>query len=173
MRSSARRQTATVLPPMERRVRQAWLVLHIVSSVGWLGVVLAALALCVAGLANDDPEFVHAVFSVMVVLADTYFLPGTVLVLVSGLLLGLGTTWGLFRFYWVAVKLCIGVVLFLGSVFVLQLAVERAAQESAALRPLPAEVDVRLFGMLCVTAALAVAATVLSVMKPWGRITWR
>jgi hypothetical protein len=157
---------------MERRVRQVWMVLHIVSAVGWLGVILAAIALSAAGLMTDDLEQVKSLYVAMEVLASTFFLPGTLLLVVTGVVLGLGTKWGLVKWWWVAVKLVIGLVLFAAGAFNLRFAVYNASDEAAALEPLPSSVDVSLFGMLCVMAALGIFAALLSVLKPWGRTSW-
>jgi hypothetical protein len=83
-------------------------------------------------------------------LSNTFFLPGTLLVLLTGVVLGMGTKWGLTRFYWVLTKLAIALVL---------LAVANLADP-----------DTGVFGLLTILTSLA---TVLSILKPWGRVTWR
>lgn len=158
---------------MERRVRQVWMVLHIISSIGWLGIILAAIALSVAGMTTDDLQQANSLYAAMEVLASTFFLPGTLLLVVTGVVLGLGTKWGLVKWWWVAVKLFIGLALFAAGAFNLRFAVYNAADKAAEFRPLASSVDVSLFGMLCVMAALGVFAALLSVLKPWGRINRR
>lgn len=174
MSSSAQRsRTRTILPPMERRVRQVWMVLHIICSVGWVGTILAAIALSVASLTTEDLDRVKALYTAMDVLADVFFLPGTALMVITGVVLGLGTKWGLARWWWVFVKLVVGLALFVAGAFNLRFSVYNAADKAAELKPLESSVDVSLFGMLCVMAALGVFAALLSVLKPWGRINWR
>lgn len=173
MSTSAQRRTRTIIPPMERRVRQVWLVLHIVSSIGWLGVILAAIALSAAGLMTDDLERVKSLYVAMEVLASVFFLPGTLLLVVTGVVLGLGTKWGLVRWWWVTVKLVVGLALFAAGAFNLRFGVYDAARQAGELEPLPSSVDVSLFGMLSVMAGLGIFAALLSVLKPWGRINWR
>lgn len=162
----------TILRPLPRRFRQAWLIVHVVSSVGWLGVELAALALCLTGLAATDPATVHAMFTAASVLAETMLLPAAILVAVSGLVLSLGTKWGLFRYYWVVVKLAIGGALFVASAFTLEAALATATDLTARGAPLGGE-GVSLAGMMAVIAILALTATVVSIVKPWGRINRR
>jgi hypothetical protein len=82
-------------------------------------------------------------------LSNTFFLPGTLLVLLTGVVLGMGTKWGLTRFYWVLAKLAVALVL---------LAVANLADP-----------DTGVFGLLTILTSLA---TVLSILKPWGRVTW-
>ena len=174
MSSTAQRsRTRSIFPPMERRVRQVWQVLHIISSVGWLGIILAALSLSVAGMTTDDYDRVNALYTAMRVLATTFFLPATALMLLTGVLLGLGTKWGLVKWWWVSVKLVIGLALFVAGSLNLRLAVHSAADKAAELKPLEPGVELSLFGMLCVIAALSVFSALLSVLKPWGRINWR
>jgi uncharacterized membrane protein len=158
---------------MERRVRQVWMVLHIISSVGWMGTILAAIALSVAGLTTDDLDRVNSLYVAMEVLAGTFFLPGTALMVITGVVLGLGTKWGLVKWWWVTVKLGIGLVLFAAGAFNLRFAVYGAADKASELRPLESSVDVSLFGMLCVMAGLGIFSALLSVLKPWGRIRKR
>jgi hypothetical protein len=141
------------IQPLPRRVRQIWMILHVVCSVGWLGVLVASLTLCVAALGSDDPTRVAALYTAVATLTDAFFLPGTVLVLLTGVVLGIGTKWGLVRFYWVLTKLAIALVLLVVANFVF------ADQETASA-----------FGLLTL---LTILATVLSVLKPWGRVNWR
>jgi len=149
------------------------MVLHIISSVGWLGVILGAIALSVAGMNTDDLDRVNSLYVAMEVLATTFFLPGTLLVVITGVVLGLGTKWGLVKWWWVTVKLVVGLVLFAAGAFNMRFAVYSAAEQAGELKPLESSVDVSLFGMLAVMAALGIFAALLSVLKPWGRINWR
>ncbi|MGH3758551.1 hypothetical protein [Actinophytocola sp.] len=158
---------------MGRRVRRVWMVLHIISSVGWLGTILAAIALSAASLTTDDLDRVNSLYVAMEVLADAFFLPGTALLVITGVVLGLGTKWGLAKWWWVFVKLIVGLALFAAGAFNLRFAVYNAADKAGELQPLESSVDVSLFGMLCVMAGLGIFAALLSVLKPWGRINWR
>ncbi len=164
--------TKSAARPLRRRGRQVWLIVHLVSSVGWLGIELAALALCLTGMAADDPATVHAMFTSASVLVDTMLLPAAILVAVSGLVLSLGTKWGLFRYYWVVVKLVVGGALFVASAFTLEDALATATELTAGGGS-PGGEGVGLAGMMAVLAILALTASVLSVVKPWGRINWR
>ena len=158
--------------PMRKRARQVWLIVHVVSSVGWLGVELAALALCLTGLSTDDPDTAHAMFTSASILVDALLLPASVVVLVSGVVLGLRTKWGLVKYYWVLAKLAVGVLLFVASAFTLEAALRAAADMAAGSELLPAD-GISLAGMLSVIGFLSLAASVVSTVKPWGRINWR
>ncbi len=95
------------MPPL---LRKAALTAHITSSVGWLGSVVAFFALAVAGLTSQDEPTVRAVYVAMEVLGWAVLVPLAVASFVTGLVQSLGTTWGLFRHYWVLIKLAITVL---------------------------------------------------------------
>jgi hypothetical protein len=149
------------IQPLPRRVRQVWMILHVVCSVGWLGVLVASLALCLTALGTDDQAHATALYTAVVTLSDTFFLPGTLLVLLTGVILGIGTKWGLVRFYWVLTKLAIALTLLVVANFVLADQITVAAD------------GMDLAGAFTVLTLTATLATVLSVLKPWGRVRWR
>jgi Na+/phosphate symporter len=91
-------------------VRKAMLTAHVSVSVGWLGAVVASLALAVAALVGDDPKAVHAAYLALDVLGWTVLVPLSVASLLTGLVQSLGTQWGLLRHYWVVFKLLINIV---------------------------------------------------------------
>ena len=94
---------------MARRLRRFALTAHVVSSVGWLGAVAAFLGLAVVGLTSRDPATVRGAYLVMEPAARFVLVPLAFASLVTGIVQGLGTAWGLFRHYWVVFKLLINV----------------------------------------------------------------
>jgi hypothetical protein len=153
--------------PLRKRTRQTWLAVHIVSSVGWLGAEVAALALCLTGIAAADASG-RAMFTSADVLADTLLVPTSLVALVTGVVLGLGTKWGLVKYYWAFAKLVVGGVLVVASAY----ALNGALAQAAASPPVGGE-SASLAGMMAVIATLGVFASVISVTKPWGRIKRR
>src|SRR5688572_15530400 len=95
---------------MHPRVRRLALTAHVTSSVGWLGAVTAFLGLAVVGLTGHDPQTVRGAYLVMEPAAWFVLVPLAIASLLTGLVQALGTTWGLFRHYWVVFKLLITVV---------------------------------------------------------------
>jgi uncharacterized membrane protein len=95
---------------MSRGVRKLALTSHVVSSVGWLGAVTAFLALAVVGITSDDAQTVRGAYLVMEPAAWFVLVPLAFASLLTGLIQSLGTTWGLFRHYWVLFKLLINLV---------------------------------------------------------------
>jgi len=92
------------------RLRRLVLTAHVASSVGWLGAVAVFLALGVAGLTSQDPQVVRAVYLAMEPAGWAVLVPLSFASLLTGLAQSLGTKWGLFRHYWIQVKLVINVI---------------------------------------------------------------
>jgi uncharacterized membrane protein len=95
---------------MAPRLRTFTLTAHVTASVGWLGAVACFLALAVVGLTAQDPQTVRGTYLVMEPAAWFVLVPLALASLLTGLVQSLGTTWGLFRHYWVLFKLLINVV---------------------------------------------------------------
>jgi hypothetical protein len=95
-----------IMPP---RLRTFALTAHVTSSVGWIGAVVVFLALAVIGLTSPDAQTVRGAYLVMEPAARLVLLPLAVASLLTGFVMSLGTTWGLFRHYWVVFKLVINV----------------------------------------------------------------
>lgn len=155
---------------MRPRVRKFALTAHVTCSVGWLGAVGAFLALALAGITSGDGELVRGVYLVMEFLAWFVIVPLSVASLLTGLVQSLGTTWGLFRHYWVVAKLALNLV----STVVLLLYMENVVHlaDAAAAGALGSGDlwGLRVQAVLHSGAALGLllAATALSVYKPRG-----
>jgi hypothetical protein len=92
---------------MASALRRFTLTAHITSSVGWLGAVMAFLALAVIGLTSRDEATVRGAYLVMAPAAWFVLVPLAHASLLSGIAISLGTSWGLCRHYWVVLKLVI------------------------------------------------------------------
>jgi hypothetical protein len=152
---------------MTPRFRKFALTAHVVSSVGWLGAVAAFLALAVAGLTSEDAQLVRAVYLVAEPLTWFVVIPLAFASLVTGIVQSLGTTWGLFRHYWVIFKLVIAVFATIVLLMYTQTVGSLAdlAAKSADLSRLRGSTFVLHSGAALL---LLLAATVLAVYKPRG-----
>lgn len=90
---------------MSTGLRKFVVTAHLTASVGWLGAVGAFLALAMAGTTSADVRIVNAAYLAMSLLYSYVILPLAFGSLLTGLVLSLGTPWGLFRHYWVVIKL--------------------------------------------------------------------
>jgi len=152
---------------MRRRVRKLALLAHVVSSIGWLGAVLVFLGLTVIGLSSTDERIVRGVYLAMEPAAWAVLVPLALASLLTGLIQSLGTTWGLFRHYWVMVKLvinlaCIGYLLLYMGTFAQLAETAATSDDLAAVR----NGSPRLHAILA--AALLLLAAALAVYKPKG-----
>ena len=93
------------------RLRQLALTAHITCSVGWVGAVACFLALAVAGLTSANEQMVRSAYISMDLVGWLVIVPLCIASLLTGLIQALGTPWGLFRHYWVVMKLSVTVVL--------------------------------------------------------------
>ena len=96
-----RRRSGLRLP---HRARKSMVVVHVVVSVSWLALMLCLLTLATTALATDNADTLRTAYRAMGMLGDVLIIPLSLLTLVSGVVLALGTSWGLFRFYWVSAK---------------------------------------------------------------------
>ena len=155
---------------MTPRFNKFALTAHITFSVGWLGAIVAYLALAIAGLTVPNAQMVRAAYLSMELIGWYVIVPFSLAALLTGLVEALGTQWGLLRHYWILVKF----LLTIGGTIVLlrhMQAVSRmsglaaeTALSSADFRALRIQLVVHAAGGLLVL----LAATTLSVYKPWG-----
>lgn len=156
---------------MSPTLRKLTLTAHVTVSVGWLGAVAGFLALTIVGLNTQDIQMARAVYPAMNVIAWYVILPSAFLALLTGIVQGLGTTWGLVRYYWVLAKLAL--TTFATIILLLKMRlisyVAKAAQDANVsltdLRQAKLELLVHAGGGLVVLLII----TVLSVFKPWGK----
>ncbi|MGH2654094.1 MAG: hypothetical protein ACRDHV_07065 [Actinomycetota bacterium] len=91
-------------------VRKLVLSVHIAVSVGWLGAVAAYVALDAAAATGRDEQTLRAARLGMELVARRVIVPLAIATLVTGLVVSLGTKWGLFRHYWVLISLALTLV---------------------------------------------------------------
>src|SRR5687767_15852264 len=149
-------------------VRRFTFTAHVTTSVGWVGAVLVFVALAGVGLTSRDERVVRGAYLVMAPAAWFVLVPLAHASLLSGLVLSLGTAWGLFRHYWVALKLAIT-----AFATVILLAYMGTFREMAGVAADPvAELALVRNPSPLVHAILAlvllVVATVLAIYKPFG-----
>ncbi|GHO68075.1 hypothetical protein KSC_069670 [Ktedonobacter sp. SOSP1-52] len=92
---------------MKPSLRKAALTAHVMFSVGWFGVVVVFLTLSLVGMTSQDPQLVRAAYLAMELTAWFAIVPSAFLSGLTGVISSLGTKWGLFRHYWVLLKLLI------------------------------------------------------------------
>jgi hypothetical protein len=153
---------------MTPALRRVTFTTHITSSVGWVGAAMAFLALAIIGFTSDDERTVRGAYLVMAPAAWFVLVPLAHASLLTGIALSLGTTWGLFRHYWVVLNL--GITVFATVILLIYMGTFRemagvAADpvlDVAAVRN-PSPIVHAILALI-----LLLAATVLGVYKPFG-----
>lgn len=157
------------MPP---RLRKAVLTMHVMTSVGWLGAVLAYIGLDVTAVISRDIERVQSAYLAMEMTISYAIVPLALASLIIGIINALGTSWGLCRHYWVLVKLLLTLVA--TAVLVLETQTIRSLAEAAGSgadpRGLPSTLPHSVGGLV-----VLLLVTILSIYKPRGqtRYGWR
>ena len=167
--TTARRSRTPARARLSPRLRDVVLAAHVIVSVGWLGVVAAALALASAAAAADDPSVARALSLGLAEIVDILVMPPpasfSLAALLTGVVLSLGTKWGLFRHYWIVAKLALTVAVILSGMLLVDAWVQQAVAEGPGAGP----ARTRLIVASAAHALMLGAATVLSVYKPRGQ----
>lgn len=159
------------LPPKARKVVLA---AHVVVSVGWLGIVVAKLALGVAAVrsAAADPGMALAAYRLLDHPVTTVTRPAAIATLVTGVVLSVATRWGLLQHWWIVTKLALTVgTIVLGTQVIDGWTREAIAGASATVgdvASLLGPLGWQLVAVMAVNVALLAAASVISTLKPWG-----
>lgn len=150
--------------------RKAALTAHIAISLGWFGAVAAFLALALLGLDGGDALRVRSAYLSMELTGWYVIVPLAFATLLTGVMQGAGTRWGLFEHYWVVAKLFITIVatgvllLHMGPTSQLAALAADRALELDDLRPVRVQLVANAIAAL---VALVVAAG-FAVFKPRG-----
>jgi predicted integral membrane protein DUF2269 len=143
-------------------VRRAVLTAHIIAGVGLLGDVAAVLAINIRAATTTDPELAAASYELLTMFTLLFGIPLSFGALLTGILLGLGSKWGVLRYTWVATKL----VLLVGVILVGALVLGPGTD---AMRTGDGGAEARLIAGAAYDVVALTLATGLSVFKPGGR----
>ena len=149
--------------------------MHIVSGGAWIGIDVAMGVVIFTALLAEDGNTRALCYRALELFAVWPLLTAGLLSLASGVVLGLGSKWGLIRYWWVAIKLVLNVVLVaLVPVLLRPQVIEMAEQGRRFMAGEPASLAVGdlIFPPIVSPSALLIAF-VLAVFKPWGRIRKR
>lgn len=161
---------------MSPGLRKLALAVHLTVSVGWVGAVAGYLALDVTVATSGDAQTLRAAYIAMDSVARFVIVPLAVASLITGLVMSLGTKWGLFRHYWVVISLVLTVVA--TAVLLVETGAVSSLRDMAAdptisaehLRAMPSTLVHSVGGIVVLLVVL-----VLNTVKPQGltRYGWR
>ena len=95
---------------MNPKGRKLLLTTHVTVSVGWIGAVLAYLALVIAAMTGQSDQLLRAAWVALELIGWYVIVPLALAALVTGIGIAIGSPWGLLRHYWVATSLLLTVV---------------------------------------------------------------
>ena len=157
------------------RARKGVLVAHIASAGAWIGIDVVMAVLVFTALLAESGGTKALCYRALELFAVWPLLTTGLLCLASGVVLGLGTKWGLVRYWWVTMKLALNVLLV--ALVPLALRPEVIEKAEQGRRFMGGEAASLAVGDLIyppiVSPTLLLVATVLAVFKPWGRIRGR
>jgi hypothetical protein len=149
----------------------------VIVAVAWLGAVFAKVVLGVIAVTSSAPAYSRSLYIAMDAINITYPMLA-VLTAITGVLLSLGTKWGLLQHYWVVTKIVLTVAVIVTAIAIGgRLGREAVAAASGQDTGGVTIVDIvtepagLLLALSAAHLAMLVIATVLSVYKPWGK-TW-
>ncbi|KAB8196649.1 hypothetical protein FH608_008030 [Nonomuraea phyllanthi] len=149
---------------MRPRIRKTVMVIHVITSVALLGEVWGLVVLNTAAVLTKDTDLAHAAYRLMPNLIFAGGIPLSLTALATGIALGLTSHWGLFRHYWVTVKLGLLVAVICVGIFLFD--PEGMAAATAGDAPVPGARGWGQIAALGTQIAMLVTATTLSVFKP-------
>ncbi len=159
---------------MNPALRKFTLSIHLTFSVGWIGAVFVYLALGVAAVTSPEVQTVRSAWTAMELTGWYVIVPLALASWLTGIVMALGTKWGLFRYYWVLISFvlttlaAIVVVLHMPDVSVMAASAQRA--EGTALQALGGDLLHPGLGLM-----VLLVVQILNLYKPQGltRYGWR
>ena len=147
--------------PPATRARNLLLTVHVAAAASVLGADLSIVALAIASIGGGGAP---AMASAAHIVAAWLVAPLALVALASGIALGLSTQWGLFRHWWVVIKLALTAALTAVVFFVL---VPRLGAIAAAAAP---AVGLPMVAAPTIGSLLLFVTIALAVFKPGGRV---
>jgi hypothetical protein len=157
---------------MKPPLRKSMLLIHIVAAGAWIGIDVIVAVLVLTGRYAGSVATRSLAYQALATFVVWPMLISGLVSLGTGIVLGLGTKWGLVRYWWVAVKLVLNLVLCTLIVLVLQPGMSDVGTYGRELltgRPAADRVDT-LFFPPAVSLTTLILASALAVVKPWGRV---
>lgn len=152
-------------PPL----RKLTLAVHLATSVGWIGAVAAYLALDLTAATSDDHVALQAAYLGMGAIAGSVIVPLALAALLTGIIVSLGTKWGLLRHWWVVVSLVL--TLFATGVLVVETGTI-GAYAAVAADPTSTDAELRGLGSTLLHSVggtlVLLIVLVMNVYKPPG-----
>jgi len=160
---------------MTPRLSKLVLTTHITFSVGWLGAVAVFIVLAITGLTTMDNQLSRSALLSMDLSAWFVIVPFCLTSLFTGLVQAFGTKWGLFKHYWIVVKLFLTVAMTILLLLHMQPISYLAgvATKTSFSNSQYAEQLLDIITKAGAAILVLIAITTISIYKPWGKIQFR
>ena len=145
---------------------------HLTFLIGGVGAVAAFFVLAIAGLVSTVNETVQGAYIDMEIITRFVIIPACFASLLTGFIHAIGTPWGLFRYYWIAVKFSFTIIATIvllvhvqpiGYLGLVSLDNALSGNELRSLR-------IQLIANSGAALLVLLMNIILSVYKPWGKI---
>lgn len=157
---------------MKANFRKFILTSHITFSVSWLGAIAVFLTLAITGLKSDDIQLARSCCLAMDLCAWFTIVPFCLTSLITGIVQAASTKWGLFKYYWIVLKLFLTVICTILLLLHLQPISYLAgvATGSSFSNSLQSGQLINLITKAGAAVLALITITTISVYKPWGKI---
>ena len=148
---------------LSRPSYRALVTAHVLCSVGWFGMAVVSAFCAILASVRDEPALALSLYRTIEAV-PWLSIPTGLAAAGTGVLLGLGTKFGLIRYWWVVIKMGIAAAVVVTDAVL----VARVAHMAVAT----GEAPIPLYGSTIAHVVVLAVATVLSFFKPWGHTPW-
>lgn len=123
----------------------------------------------------ENPDGLAMLLDCIMWLDSTLTIPGAILTVVTGIIYGIFTNWGFFKFRWITVKWIIGITVILVGTFYFHptalaaIEVVKTSPGTAMCDPIVTHAITVAQSTSCLQAAALVFLVAISVFKPWNK----
>lgn len=154
---------------MTASLRKFVLAVHLTVSIGWIGAAAAYMRLDFTAASSRNVEVLRSAYLGMDLIARNVIVPFALASLLTGVVISLGTKWGLFKHYWVLISFIMTIV----ATVVLLVEMRTIGHYADVARSVTAPVeDVRAQGNTLLHsiggAAVLLVILILNIYKPQG-----
>ncbi|WP_028782262.1 DUF2269 family protein [Thalassobacillus devorans] len=156
---------------LSKNTKKGVVTVHLLFAAIMFGATITLILLSGGTTATDDTQVVQRNYEVMHLLSTTILRGSTFATIITGILLSLMTTWGLFKFYWIIAKEVLSLILFAVNIWGMSAWTNRALQQANNIQDAiyPAALQLDIWIGLTIQLVSLILIYVLSVYKPWGK----
>lgn len=147
--------------------------IHLILVMLWtVGVIAMAVLFLMSSHSGDE---LYTKYKAIRFIDDVLVVPSATLTILVGIVYGVWTNWGFFKYRWITVKWILGIAIVIVGTFVLSpmldsnLAIADVGRDLALADPKVEEQGAYLFILGCCSSLALVFLVIISVFKPWKK----